>query len=225
MPTLHTPTTVTMPDDRRKAIADALRAHALIAIEDDAWGFLAGGSVAPLHSLAPERVVYLTTFAKCLAPGLRFGYVVPPEPLRRAITSALGAMTWTSPLIAELVAQWLRDGTAASIVQQRVRTARDRQRLTQQLLGPSLARASLPSFHAWLPLAEPWRVDEFVAQAAALGVALASTDVFVPGRAPTPHAIRVCSGTEPDAGRLERGLRILARMLASGPNGFALRGA
>lgn len=72
----------------------------------------------------------------------------------------------------------------------------------------------------WLPLPEPWRVDDLVAHASALGVTVAATDSFVPGRAPTPHAIRLCTGTEADGRRVDEGLRIVARLLASGPKGY-----
>jgi DNA-binding transcriptional MocR family regulator len=106
-----------------------------------------------------------------------------------------------------------------------MRMARERQRMAHRLLGASVARPALPSFHHWVSLPEPWRVDELVAQAAAQGIALASTDIFVPGRAPTPHAIRVCTGTEPDAARVEQALRVLARMLRAGPMGYSLAGA
>ena len=71
---------------------------------------------------------------------------------------------------------------------------------------------------------EPWRVDDFVAGAAALGVSLAATDIFVPGRAPTPHAVRLCTGTEADVHRVEHGVRIVARMLESGPAGYSVPG-
>jgi DNA-binding transcriptional MocR family regulator len=224
MPTLHTPTTTTMPDDRRRAIADVLRAHRVIAIEDDAWGFLVGGKVTPLQALAPDRVVHLTTVSKCLAPGLRVGYLVAPAPLQRAMTSAIGAITWTAPLMAEIVSRWIGDGTATSITAQRVRTARSRQKLAERLLAPHVLPSSLPTFHHWLPLPAPWREGELVAQAAALGVTLAATDSFVPGRAPTPHAVRVCSGTEADVTRLESGLRTLGGLLEAGPS-LALPGA
>lgn len=225
MPTLHTPTTTTMPDRRRRALAEVLRAHELIAIEDDAWGFVTGGRVTPLRVFAPDRVVYLTTFSKCLAPGIRIGYLVAPDALQRAITASLGAITWAAPVMAELVARWIDDGTAAEIARRRVETARERQRMADRILGRAAARSVLPAFHHWVSLAEPWRVDEFVAQAAVQGISLAATDTFVPGRMPTPHAFRVCTGTEPDAGRVEHALRIVARMLRSGPRGYSLPGA
>lgn len=222
MPTLHTPTTLTMPDARRRAIAEVLREHAIVAMEDDAWGFLAGASVTPLRAMAPEHVVYLTSVSKSIAPGLRVGYVVAPCNLQNSIASLIGTMTWTAPLMAEIVSRWIEDGTAAAIAQERIEAARRRQRLAAKLLGSSLTASSVPAFHLWLSLSEPWRVDEFVHHAATLGVSLASTDIFMPGRAPAPHAIRICTGTEPDMARVEDGLRILARMLKSGPAGYSI---
>jgi DNA-binding transcriptional MocR family regulator len=225
MPTLHTPTTITMSDERRRAIADVLRAHDAIAIEDDAWAFLAGGAVTPLRAFAPDHVVHLSTFSKCLAPGLRVGYVVAPASLQRSVVAAIGAVTWTPPLMAEIASRWILDGTAAAITAQRVRTARARQELAARLLAPHVRRSGLPTFHLWLPLPEPWRVDELVAHAGSRGVTLVATDNFVPGRAPTPHAIRVCVGTEPEVARLESGLTVLARLLRSAPVGSPLPGA
>lgn len=222
MPTLHTPTTLTMPDARRRAIADVLRAQGLTAIEDDAWGFLAGGRVTPLRTMAPDHVAYVTSVSKSLAPGLRVGYLVVPEPLRRAVTTCLGTLTWSSPLLGAVVSEWITDGTASAIVERRVRTARALRQLAETILGPAVVPSTFPTFHVWLPLADPWRVETFVAHAGALGVSLIGTDAFVPGRAPTPHAIRVCTGTEADVQRVERGLRVLAGILASGPAAYSV---
>jgi DNA-binding transcriptional MocR family regulator len=85
--------------------------------------------------------------------------VVPPASLQRAVTSCLGALTWVAPLTAELVANWVADGTAAAIMEKRVRTAAERQGLAEELLGPGLVRSAIPTYHLWLPLPEPWRVD------------------------------------------------------------------
>ncbi len=222
MPTLHTPTTVTMPDERRRAIADVLHQHSIVAIEDDAWGFLAAGAITPLRNFAPNHIVYLTSFSKSIAPGLRVGYVVAPKHLLGSIASSIGTMTWTAPLMAEIVSRWIEDGTAASIAQQRTEVARKRQRLVVRLLGSSVAPSKIPTFHLWLSLSEPWRVDEFVHHAATLDLSLAPTHIFAPGRAPAPHAIRICAGTEADIARVEDGLRILARMLKSGPSGYSI---
>ncbi len=166
----------------------------------------------------------MTSVSKSLAPGLRVGYVAAPPAVRRALASSLGSSTWAAPLMAEVVTRWIHDGTAVRLTERRVQTATERQRLAYTILGGAVVRGPLRSFHLWLPLPEPWRVDQFVVQAAALGVSLASTDIFVPARAPTPHAIRVCTGTEADPGRVEEGLRTVARMLKSGPGSYSVSG-
>lgn len=222
-PTLHTPTTTTMPDDRRRRIAAVLSERGAVAIEDDAWGFLAAGRVTPLRTFAPDAVVYLTSFSKSLAPGLRVGYAVAPPFLRRALTSSIGAVSWTTPLMAELASLWIEDGTATAIASERSRLAGERMQLAASILGSTFEPPPVPSFHLWLPLPEPWRVQDFVAQASAQDVSLASTDLFVPGRAPTPHAIRLCTGTEARAERVEKGLRVVKRMLQTGPAGYGVR--
>jgi DNA-binding transcriptional MocR family regulator len=221
-PTLHTPTTITMTDDRRRQVAEVLAANQVIAIEDDAWGFLAGGAVRPLQTFAPPAVVYLTSVSKSLAPGLRVGYVVAPPSLAKAITSCIGTTTWTAPLVAEVVSEWIHDGMAADIVRRRVHTAIERQQLARRILGAAVRPTVFPTFHLWLPLPEPWRANDFVAHAGILGVSLAPPDTFVPGRAAAPHAIRLCIGTEADPQRVEQGLRTIAQMIESGPAGFSL---
>ena len=222
MPTVHTPTTITMSEQRRRAIADVLRKRQMVAIEDDAWGFMAMDAVTPLQALAPESVIYLTSFSKSLAPGLRVGYVaVAHEARRNAIASCAGATTWAAPLCVEIASRWAEDGTAMAIVRQRIRTAKERMHGASRLLGAHFAPPTTPAFHLWLPLPDPWRVDEFIAHADALGVSLAATDIFVPGRAATPHAVRICLGAEPDVGRVEQGLGVLMRLLAAGPGAYA----
>lgn len=222
MPTVHTPTTLTMSESRRRAIAEVLRKQELVAIEDDAWGFMAMNTVTPLQALAPESVVYLTSFSKSLAPGLRVGYVaVTPAARRNAIASCLGATNWAAPLCVEIASRWVDDGTALSITQRRIRTAQERQALATHHLGGAFTPPAMPSFHLWLPLPEPWRVDEFTATAEELGVSLAPTDIFVPGRAATPHAVRICLGAEEKTGRVEEGLGMIARLLRGSAGAYA----
>ena len=85
------------------------------------------------------------------------------------------------------------------------------------ILATWLPPRSAPSFHLWLPLPEPWRTEEFVAQARARQVVVSPSEEFMVGREGAPHAVRVCLGATASRARLEEGLRRLAELLRNGP--------
>lgn len=81
-PSHHSPTNVTMPLERRKALLEAASKRDFVIVEDDyefEMSFLK--SVSPsLKSLDREgRVIYAGSFSKSIFPGLRLGYLVGPE--------------------------------------------------------------------------------------------------------------------------------------------------
>ena len=81
-PSHHSPTNVTMPVERRRALLDAASQRDFVIVEDDyefEMSFLK--SVSPsLKSLDREgRVIYAGSFSKSIFPGLRLGYLVGPQ--------------------------------------------------------------------------------------------------------------------------------------------------
>ena len=83
VPTFQNPTGTTMPRARRERLVALARTHDLAIIEDDPYSALryAGEDVPPLRALDPD-VIYLGTFSKTVAPGIRVGWMVMPDALR-----------------------------------------------------------------------------------------------------------------------------------------------
>lgn len=214
-PTLQNPTAGTMSEARKRAIAEIAVRRDLTIVEDDIYGHLldAPGPL-PLAAFAPERTVYVTSLSKAVAPGLRIGYAVAPQPLTERLGAAVRASCWmATPLAAEVAARWIADGSADAILRDHRESSERRRRLaTDKLQGFSFI-APPGSLHVWLELPEPWRAAEFVAAAQQKGVSVAPAETFAVGRGSIPHAVRICLGTPRDEGSLVTALDTLVGIL------------
>jgi 2-aminoadipate transaminase len=113
VPTFQNPTGRTLTLERRPRIAEILRRFDVLCIEDDPYSELRyrGDALPTLWSFAPERVVYLGTFSKIFAPGLRIGFYVAPTDLQNyMLRSKQGVDLHTSTLGQALAAEYLAGG-------------------------------------------------------------------------------------------------------------------
>ncbi len=81
IPEGHNPMGVSLAHDRRVRLLEICRRYELPVLEDDAYGLLRldGEAQPPLRALDGERVFYLGSFSKILAPALRVGWIVLPD--------------------------------------------------------------------------------------------------------------------------------------------------
>jgi 2-aminoadipate transaminase len=89
IPNFQNPTGVTLTAQRRQSLYSIAARYGLIILEDDPYGCLryAGTSVPPIKALDSEGIViYLSTISKTIAPGLRVGWLVANEQIRRKLT-------------------------------------------------------------------------------------------------------------------------------------------
>ncbi|NGY65422.1 PLP-dependent aminotransferase family protein [Lentzea sp. NEAU-D13] len=86
VPTFANPTGRTLSASRRAEIAELASAHGFWVVEDDPYGELRyrGAAVAPLASIS-DRTIYLGSFSKIGAPGMRLGWLRAPVDLLRAL--------------------------------------------------------------------------------------------------------------------------------------------
>ncbi|MGA5868629.1 PLP-dependent aminotransferase family protein [Streptomyces cinereoruber] len=102
-----------LPPDRRAAVVDWARASGGLVLEDDYDGEFRYDRqpVGALQGLDPERVVYLGTASKSLAPGLRLAWMVLPAGLVDEMTAVKGTVERASSAPDQLAfAEFLRSG-------------------------------------------------------------------------------------------------------------------
>jgi len=90
LPNFHNPAGTTLPLERRIQLAELATKLDLAVIEDDPYGQLRfeGDDIIPICNLIPERTIYLGTFSKTMAPGLRLGWMVASEALMARLIQA-----------------------------------------------------------------------------------------------------------------------------------------
>lgn len=226
LPNFQNPTGRTMSPGRRDAVAEVAVRKGLPLIEDNPYGDL-WFDQAPNASLAsryPEGTIYLGSFSKILAPGLRLGYVVAPRAIYPKLLQAKQAADLHSPSFNQrVVAEVMRDG----FIERHIPTIRARYKAQCQGMlaalekafghSPSASDAVLswnrPSggMFIWARLTEPLQASDLLPLAVEQGVAFVPGSAFYPQN-PDLQSLRL-SFVTPSLAQIEAGVPALARAI------------
>ena len=99
LPNFQNPTGRCLGAARREALAEAARAAGLPVVEDNPYGELwyDAPPPPPLAARLGEQALYLGSFSKVLAPGLRLGYLLAPPALFNKLLQAKQAADLHTP--------------------------------------------------------------------------------------------------------------------------------
>ena len=208
VPSLHNPTGIVVPETRRRELAAVANKHGLTIIEDDVCGFLLEKTPPPLAAFAPDRTIFLTGLGKSLTPAMRVGYLTAPAALLERAQAALAStILFASPVLGELAATWIEDGTAARVAAQKRAEVALRNRAARRIL--SRVSGDVRSPHLWVELPKRWSPDAFAEEARRRRVRVAAASSFAVGKS-VPRAIRVSVGAPATIAELEQALHVLA---------------
>src|SRR4051794_27265720 len=104
VPSFQNPAGVTLSLERRRRLVEVARRRELLVLEDNPYGLLRyeGAAQPTLFSLdGGEYVVYLGTFSKILAPGLRLGWSAAPRPVLEKMNLGKGGTDLCSSTLAQ----------------------------------------------------------------------------------------------------------------------------
>lgn len=161
VPTFSNPAGVTLAAHRRQEILEIARRHGILVLEDNPYGLLYFGEPAPhaLRSLEGDGVVYLGTFSKTLAPGLRVGWALAPALIRdKLILANEAAVLSPSSFTQLIISEYLQTADWRSQIATFRNVYRERRDALLSALDEHLPSLSwtVPEggFYVWLTLPE-----------------------------------------------------------------------
>lgn len=109
IPTFHNPGGVSMSLERRKALIKLARERDLIILEDNPYSMLRfdGDPLPTLRELDQDgdNVLYLGTFSKIFAPGIRLGWLEAPQPILDKVNLSKQAADLCSSTMSQHIVQ------------------------------------------------------------------------------------------------------------------------
>jgi len=226
VPNFQNPTGVLTSLEKRRAIVAWAEQRDVLIVEDDPYGSLYFEDVAtsaetrPLRADDPSgRVIYLSTFSKTLAPGLRVGWMVAPAALiERFDTAKQGADLTSGMLDQRLVYEAVRRGVVHRLAP-RLRARYQEKRTVMETalrkaLGDRLTWTEPKGgFFLWATLPEGYRDVALLDQCLSRGLIFVIGSAFyVDGRG---HDKIRLSFSAPDTSRIREGVVRLAAVMST----------
>ncbi|MFE9688067.1 PLP-dependent aminotransferase family protein [Streptomyces sp. NPDC006285] len=221
IPNYHNPAGVTLAIERRAEILEICRTCDVLVVEDNPYGLLGfNGQIHPaLRSLDPDNVVYLGSFSKTFASGLRVGWVLAPREVREKLVLAMESATLCPPTLNQvIVSRYL----ATHDWQGQIKMFRENYRERRDAMLSALERYLPPGctwtkpdggFYVWVTVPEGVDTKAMLPRAVAAQVAYASgTGFYTNGFGSRQMRLSYCY---PTPERIREGVRRLAVVVRS----------
>lgn len=219
IPSFHNPAGVTQSPERRREILQIAQSAGIAVLEDDPYGLLGFEGEPPraLRADDDQGVIYLGSFSKTIASGLRVGWAVAPHGVREKLVLAAEAATLCPSNYAQLtVSEYL----ATEPWQEQIKSFREvyrerRDALLESLqaMMPAGTRWTIPAggFYSWVTLPAGLDATAMLPRAIAELVAyVPGTGFYVDGQGTSHMRLSYCY---PDPDRIREGVRRLSAVV------------
>lgn len=220
IPNFNNPTGVTLSLERRQQVVDICRDANILVVEDNPYGLLRyrGNALPALRAANPRDVIYLSSFSKIFAPGLRLGWaLVPPHLKQRFLVSGESSTLCPPAFNQMLTSAYLRDydwqgQLDVSRAAYRLRSDAALSALSETMPEGVTWTRPEGGFFTWLTLPGSVDTQALITTAVDAGVVFFPGAAFSPTTAPS-HQLRLAfSALSPDL--ITEGIHRLAPVLA-----------
>jgi 2-aminoadipate transaminase len=219
IPSFHNPAGLTQSSQRRQEILAIAQEFNVPILEDDPYGLLGFEGEPPqaIRSLDDQGVIYLGSFSKIIASGLRVGWVIAPHGVREKLVLAAEAATLCPSNFTQLtVSRYLAEQPwqqQIKVFQELYRERRDSLLQSMQALMPAGTTWTVPQggFYSWVTLPHQLNATTMLPRAISSLVAyVPGTGFYADGQGANNLRLSYCY---PEPARIQEGVRRLAGVI------------
>jgi DNA-binding transcriptional MocR family regulator len=219
VPNFHNPAGVSLAESRRDEIVAIAHEAGLLILEDNPYGLLGfdSGPTRALRARTDDGVIYLGSFSKTFAPGLRVGWALAPHAVREKLVLAAEAAVLCPPTFNQfVVAEYLQTQPwqeQISLFRKLYQERRDAMLDALTAMFPPECRWTHPTggFYVWVTLPDGVDAKVMLSRAVQNRVAYVPGSAFYADGTGTSHArLSYCY---PDPDRIRVGVRRLSAVL------------
>jgi 2-aminoadipate transaminase len=220
VPNFHNPAGVTLTLERRTEVLTIAERADLLVLEDNPYGLLGfeRGPLPALGSFGGSRVIYLGSFSKTFAPGLRVGWARAPRGVREKLLLVSEAQILCPSMCSQLAVEaYLRTQPwqeQVTVFREIYRERRDAMLEALDALMPAGSTWTKPDggFYVWLTLPKGLDTKAMQQHGLQAGVAyVPGIGFYADGQGRRDMRLSYCL---PEPGRIREGVRRLAGVVA-----------
>ncbi|MQA78272.1 MAG: aminotransferase class I/II-fold pyridoxal phosphate-dependent enzyme [Streptosporangiales bacterium] len=220
VPNFHNPAGVTLAASRRAEVLEIAQTAGVLVLEDNPYGLL-GFDSEPMRAVRADdgqSVVYLGSFSKTFAPGLRIGWALAPQGVKEKLVLAAEAGILSHSVICQLaISQYLENHSWLDQIKafrELYRERRDAMLGALDAVMPDSCTWTRPAggFYVWLTVPEGIDTKAMLARAVGARVAyVPGSAFFADGTLGSRHMRLSYCYPEPD--RIREGVRRLGGVI------------